>query len=101
MFWAKAKPDPLGVLVRDLTNDEKSRAGVPAVMIYAVVRGSPAASAVLGRNWVITSIGDTPTGDSAAFHAQVLAHVGQRVTIRGRNNHGPFAIEVALGPAPR
>jgi hypothetical protein len=99
LFWAKAKPDPLGVFVRDLTAKEATHLGSRGALVYAVVRGSPASAAGLARGDVLTSVGDAVI-DAAALRAQILTLAGQRVTLHGLHRRHPFTIEVPLGPAP-
>jgi hypothetical protein len=100
LFWAKAKPDPLGVFARNLTAKEAATLEIRGgVLVYAVVRGSPAAAAGLARGDVLTAVGDSAV-DAASLRAQILTLAGRRATLRGYHRRRPFTIEVPLGQAP-
>lgn len=99
-FWAKAKPDPLGVWARDLRPNELAKLPTGGVLIFILVRDSPAVAAGLNLGDIITGIGATAIPNRIVLRDELQRLGGQRVTIHGFGAHGPFAIEVALRPAP-
>jgi C-terminal processing protease CtpA/Prc len=103
-FWAKAKPDPLGVYTRRLTKAEHGalqRMHLTAVAVWIVVRGSPAANGGIAAGDFLTSFGDTPIAKATPLRDQISKNAGQHVTIHGLHANGsPFTAEVTLGAVP-
>ncbi len=104
-FWAKAKPDPLGIFLRHLKKSEAEALGrmhiAAAAAVGVVVRGSPAANGGIVEGDFLTAIGDTPLTKATPLHDQISKNAGQHVTIHGLHANGsPFTAEVTLGAVP-
>jgi PDZ domain len=100
-FWAKAKPNPLGVFTRRLTKSEiaaLNHLGVTAVAVSVVVTGSPAARGGIVEGDFLTAFGDTPIAKATPLHDQITRNAGQHVTVHALHANGsPFTAEITLG----
>jgi membrane-associated protease RseP (regulator of RpoE activity) len=90
-YWAKAKPGGLGLFVRDLSSDERSRLRREGgVVVTAVVKGSPAFHAELVRGDVIVRMGGQDIADEPGLFRALSRFIGQEVeveVIRGKRTH--------------
>lgn len=82
-YWIKMKPPRLGILPRDLTPELKRKlASNKGLLIYAVVKGSPAFEADILSGDVLKAVGDFPMLDYETFGRAIAFYEGKEVSLK-------------------
>lgn len=96
-YWAKSKPPIFGVLVRDLSAEERAEQQTNrGVLVRAVIKGSPAFAADFVRDDVITSFAGEVIYDRDRFFELVAAHQGEEVAVEVLRRGEPQTVTVPL-----
>lgn len=96
-YWAKAKPPIFGVLVRELSAEQRQELqSNRGVLVRAVIKGSPAFLADFLRDDVITSFAGEVVYDRDRFFELVTANQGQDVTVELLRHGEPRTVTVRL-----
>jgi C-terminal processing protease CtpA/Prc len=67
-FWVKKKPPRLGIVFRDLTQEEKQRnQRNRGAVVFAIVKGSPAFLADVLRGDLVTALGNDDVIDQSSY----------------------------------
>jgi len=86
-YWIKMKPPIFGTYIRDLTPEIKQQIGSnKGVLIYAVIKGSPAFEADILNSAVLRKIGDVAVFDMDSFQKALADYEGREtdvVIVRG------------------
>lgn len=81
-YWIKMKPPRFGVHIRDLTPEIKQQIGSnKGMLIYAVIKGSPAFEADILSGDVLRKIGDISVYDEDSFQRAVTEHEGKEAPV--------------------
>jgi hypothetical protein len=96
-FWAKSKPPIFGVLVRELSAEERAEQQTNrGVLVRAVIKGSPAFAADFLRDDVIIGFAGETIYDRDRFFELVEAHQGQDVRVELLRHGEPRTVVVRL-----
>jgi membrane-associated protease RseP (regulator of RpoE activity) len=81
-YWIKRKPPILGIIPRELTPELRQEIGSnKGLLIYAVVKGSPAFEADVLDGDVLKSIGGVSTNDYDTFEKALADNQGKEVEV--------------------
>lgn len=81
-YWIKMKPPIFGTHIRDLTPEIKQQIGSnKGVLIYAVIKGSPAFEADILKGDVLRKIGDVSVYDQESFQRALSDYEGKETTV--------------------
>jgi hypothetical protein len=81
-YWVKLKPPIFGVYIKELTPEIKYLIGSnKGMLVYAVVKGSPAFEADILEGDIIRKIGDTYIYDKNSFRWAVAKYEGEKVNV--------------------
>ena len=81
-YWIKGKAPLLGVLMRDLTSEEKKKINSnKGVMVVSVLKNSPAFLADLFNDDIIKRVNDIEFVDSKSFLDLLKINAGKKVTL--------------------
>jgi len=100
-YWVKTKPRILGAICVALPGTRKSE--VPhesGVLVFAVVRDSPASRAAIRRGDVITRIGTDEVPDVPSYKRLIDRYAGQEVSIEFVREGQAHERSVTLLPRP-
>jgi C-terminal processing protease CtpA/Prc len=96
-YWAKSKPPIFGVLVRELSTEQRQELqSNRGVLVRAVIKGSPAFAADFLRDDVITSFAGEVVYEPDRFFELVEAHQGQEVEVELVRRGEPRTVTVRL-----
>lgn len=96
-YWAKSKPPIFGVLVRELSAEQRQQQqSNRGVLVRAVIKGSPAFLADFLRDDVITRFAGEVVYDRDRFFDLVAANQGQEVAVELLRNGEPRSVTVRL-----
>jgi hypothetical protein len=100
-YWVKAKPRVFGAVCVTLPQDRKRELQRQhGVLVFAVVRGTPAFDADLHRGDVITRIGTDEVADVRTYKQLIDKHAGQHVPIEFVRAGETHETTVAFLPKP-
>jgi hypothetical protein len=98
VFWAKAKPRRLGVLFRDLTDDQRQTlGGNKGLVVEAVTKGSPAFLGDVLRGDIMTSIDGEPIRQQLDVSTILSGRAGKDVAIHVLRGTKDKVLRVHLG----
>ena len=81
-YWIKLKPPVFGVHTRELTPELRQKIGSnKGLYVLAVIRNTPAWSADILKNDIITKISGTEIIDKPSFSKAVKENTGKKVTV--------------------
>lgn len=81
-YWIKMKPPIFGTHIRDLTPEIKQQIGSnKGVLIYAVIKDSPAFEADILKGDVIKKIGDVSVYDPESFQRALSVYEGKETNV--------------------
>lgn len=81
-YWIKMKPPIFGTHIRDLTPEIRQKIGSnKGVLIYAVIKGSPAFEADILKGDVLKKIGDVAVYDAESFQNVLTEYQGREVDV--------------------
>ncbi len=81
-YWIKMKPPIFGTHIIDLTPEIKQQIGSnKGVLIYAVIKGSPAFEADILKGDVLRKIGDVAVFDAESFQKALAEYQGREVDV--------------------
>ncbi|MBE0566699.1 MAG: PDZ domain-containing protein [Krumholzibacteria bacterium] len=96
-YWAKSKPPVFGVLVRELSAEQRRELqSNRGVLVRAVIKGSPAFLADFLRDDVITSFAGEVVYERDRFFELVAANQGKEVTVELVRLGEPRTVTVRL-----
>lgn len=82
-YWIKLKSPIFGTYLRDVPQDARRKDGSnKGMLIYAIVRGSPAFEANIIEGDVLRAIGSDEINDKAEFHKALIDYQGRKVAVR-------------------
>lgn len=81
-YWIKMKPPIFGTHIRDLTPEIKQQIGSnKGVLIYAVIKGSPAFDVDILKGDVLRKIGDVSVFDRDSFQKALTEYQGREADV--------------------
>lgn len=81
-YWIKMKPPIFGTHIRDLTPEIKQQIGSnKGILIYAVIKGSPAFDADILKGDVLRKIGDVLVFDMDSFQGALAKYKGRETDV--------------------
>lgn len=96
-YWIKLKPPLFGVHARELTTELRQKIGSnKGVVVFAVMRNSPAWSADVLKDDIITRIGDVDINDVATYRKAIKDFAGKKVTVEILRNGQKINKEVTF-----
>ncbi len=96
-YWIKLKPPAFGVHTRELTPELRQKIGSnKGVYVIAVVRNSPAWSADVLKDDIITKVSSVEIFDKPTFSKAVRENAGRKVTVEILRNGQRIVKEVTL-----
>jgi hypothetical protein len=82
-YWIKIKPPVFGIHPRDLPPEIKQQIGSnKGVLVYAVIKNSPAFRADILKGDILRKIGDLELYDPKSFQEAVGKYAGQKVIVQ-------------------
>lgn len=96
-FWIKLKPPLLGTSTRDLSDDLKQKIGSnKGVVVFAIVKGSPAFRADILKGDVIKRVGDVEILDRKTYNNALSQYAGKKVAVKFLRGGKEFTKEIVL-----
>ena len=96
-YWIRMKPPVFGVHTRNLTPELRQKIGSnKGVYVLAVVRNSPAWSADVLKDDIITKISDVEIIDHTTFGRTVGMNIGKKVTVEILRNGQRIVKEITF-----
>lgn len=81
-YWIKRKPPIFGMLIRDLTPEIRQQIGSnKGMLVYAVIKGSPAFEADILKGDVLRKIGNISIVDQESFQHALSQYEGKEVDV--------------------
>jgi len=82
VYWIKMKPPIFGTHVKDLTPEIRQRIGSnKGMLVYAVIKGSPAFEADILRGDILQKIGEVLIFDQESFQRALSKYEGQETKV--------------------
>lgn len=80
-YWIKLKPLVFGVHVQDPDPETRQKIGSnKGVVVYAVIKGSPAFYADILKGDVLQKVGNVEVYDAKLFQETIARYAGQKIT---------------------
>jgi hypothetical protein len=99
-YWVKTKPRIFGAVCVALSGKKSELQHEPGVLVFAVVRDTPASRAAIRRGDIITRIGTDDVPDVSSYKRLIDRYAGQQVSVEFVREGQLYRSTVTLLPRP-
>lgn len=97
-YWIKRKPPIFGTYIEDLTPEIKQQIGSnKGLLVYAVIKGSPAYKADIVNGDILRKIGDVSMVDQESFERAISTYEGKKTNVTILRGKKEITKSVKLG----